>query len=370
MIRRTAVALILCGLFTVRAFAQTVPPFDASGLVNLGDSVKYGSYIIYKIGEGIYKINDPGDKTTRLGGLGVDMYLIRGANKAFMVDLGNNYIDGFAFDLIKPRKNAAEELRAVEHGLAGDLPLEIGITHAHPDHAGMTGAFVNQKNVTFWMGEHEGEMPPGMQISFGKNLPAMPHNPIDLSVYKRMASGKQFDLGDGRVLTGILLRGHTQGSTVYLLTPDMYLFTGDALGSGFGQGYSTVPVLKEFAEDSQKLADYITEHFKPYERYSLKVYTGHTWQNTADGFLHPNHDQVDVGYLDWRFIQNEASCANGILKGKWLVEGSGLINVGKQPSSAGWPGANQEVIMTYGIGTIIIPLQTAYDAAGLKMPSQ
>lgn len=362
-------ALIVCGLFTVRAFAQPAPPFDASGLVNPGDNVKYGSYVIYKIGDGIYKINDPGDKATRLGGLGVDMYLIRGADKAFMVDLGNNYIDGYAFDLIKPRKNAAEELRALEHGLAGDLPLEIGITHSHPDHAGMTGAFAHEKNVTFWMGKSEGEMLPGMQMpAKSPNAPAMPRSTIDLSVYQRITPGQKFDLGGGRTLTPLSVRGHTQGSQVYLLTPDMYLFTGDSLGSGFGQSYSPVPVLKEFAEDSQKLVDYISANFTPYQRYSLKVYTGHTWQNTAGGFQHPNHDEIDVGYLDWRFVQNMASCANGILKGKWLVEGSGLQLVSKQPSSAGWPGGGQEVIMLYSTGTIIIPLPVAYEAAGLKMP--
>jgi len=64
--------------------------------------------MVYKIGDGIYKLNDPGDKNTILGGLGVDMYLILGTDRAFMVDLGNNYIDGYPMDLIKPRNNAAK----------------------------------------------------------------------------------------------------------------------------------------------------------------------------------------------------------------------------------------------------------------------
>jgi hypothetical protein len=33
-----------------------------------------------------------------------------------------------------------------------------------------------------------------------------------------------------------------------------------------------------------------------------------------------------------------------------------------------WPGAAGQAIMLYGIGTVIIPLETAYEAAGLKMP--
>ncbi len=36
------------------------------------------------------------------------MYLIRGTAKALLIDLGNNYIDGYAGDEIPPRKNAAE----------------------------------------------------------------------------------------------------------------------------------------------------------------------------------------------------------------------------------------------------------------------
>ena len=71
-----------------------------------------------------------------------------------MIDLGNNYIDGYAKDVIAPRKNAAEELRAVVYGLAGKLPLEVAVTHMHPDHDGMTGAFINRK-VTFWAAEGE-----------------------------------------------------------------------------------------------------------------------------------------------------------------------------------------------------------------------
>ena len=75
-----------------------------------------------------------------------------------------------------------------------------------------------------------------------------------------------------------------------------------------------------------------------------------------------------MGYLDWRFVQNVASCASGILGGKWLVEGSGLVQVGKMAYTDAWPGAAGQAIMVYGIGTIIIPLETAYEAAGLKMP--
>jgi glyoxylase-like metal-dependent hydrolase (beta-lactamase superfamily II) len=356
VVPRILTVLAFCSLPAPSASAQAVAPFDRSPLVALGNDVKYGSYVVYKIGEGAYKINDPGVTTGKGGAWGVDMYLICGATKALMIDLGNNYINGYEKDVIAPRKNAAEELREVVHALAGNLPLDVAITHAHPDHDGMTGAFLDGK-ATLWMSD--GEDKTALKTQHG----------IDSSVYSFFTPGqKTFDLGGGRTVETIVVRGHSNGGTVYLLKKDGLLFTGDALGSGFGQAFRSVDRLKVFAEDTRKLVDDVSSRLAPYERYALRVYTGHTWQNVYGGFMHPNKDKVDVGYLDWRFVQNVASCATGILAGKWQVEGSGLNHVGNMAYTDAWPGAAGQAIMVYGIGTIIIPLEAAYEAAGLKMP--
>jgi len=148
----------------------------------------------------------------------------------------------------------------------------------------------------------------------------------------------------------------------------MLVFSGDALGSGFGQAFPTIEKLKQVAEDSQKLVEYLRADFSPYERYGLRVYTGHWWQNAYGGFLHPNKSTIDIGYLDWRFIQDVATCANGILQGKWLIDGSGVRYIGNMAYTDAWPSAEGRAIMVSGIGTIIIPLKQAYEAAGLKMP--
>jgi hypothetical protein len=81
-----------------------------------------------------------------------------------------------------------------------------------------------------------------------------------------------------------------------------------------------------------------------------------------------------VGYLDWRFLQDMASCANGIVKAKWLVEGSGLrfVEYSTDPRSGNYsasarPGERRGM-MIFGIGSMMGSLQAAYDAAGLKMP--
>jgi glyoxylase-like metal-dependent hydrolase (beta-lactamase superfamily II) len=351
-----AVILLFSGLFSTSAIAQSVTPFNAASLIKPGDEARYGSYLIRKIGDNIFQINDPGDKTTKGGGWGVDMYLVCGTKKALMIDLGNNYITGYEKDLLKSRRNAIEELLSVIDGLAGKLPLEIAVTHLHPDHDGMTGAFIDRK-VTFWAGE-------------GEDLSALKtqHN-LDPVIYNVFTQGtKSFDLGGGRIVETFLVRGHSNGGTVYIIKKDMLVFPGDALGSGFGQAFPTIEKLKQVAEDSQKIVEYFMVNYTPYERYGLRVYTGHWWQNAYGGFIHPNKSQIDIGYLDWRFIQDVASCANGILHGKWLVDGSGVRYIGNMAYTDAWPSAEGRAIMVSGIGTIIVPLNQAYEAAGLKMP--
>jgi glyoxylase-like metal-dependent hydrolase (beta-lactamase superfamily II) len=343
-------------LLTTTACKKTAPSLNGVSLTNLGDNVKYGSYIIYKIGEGIYKINDPGVTTGKGGAWGVDMYLVCGDKMALMIDLGNNYIDGYENNLIAPRENAAEELREVVQGLAGKIPLEIAVTHMHPDHDGMTGAFVS-RNVTLWAAEDE-------------DISALQaQHKIDPSIYTLFTPGqKSFDLGGGRIVETFQVRGHSNGGTVYILKSDKLIISGDALGSGIGQSIRSAERLEDFAEDTKKLVDHILTNFDPYERYALKVYTGHTWQNAYGGYMHPNKDKVDLGYLDWRFIQDVASCASGIIQGKWLVEGSGLIHAGSMAYTDSWPGAVGQAIMVYGTGTVIIPLEVAHQAAGFEKP--
>ncbi len=272
----------------------------ASSLVKPGDSVSYGSYKIIQISDGIYQITDPGVTTGKGGDWGVDLYLVCGKSRALVIDTGNNYMDGSEKDLIAPRKNAAEEFRTLIYGLAGKRPLEITVTHAHPDHDGMTGALLNRKAV-FWMPDGE-----------DANAPREQHK-VDPAIFTRFAPGKKlFDRGGERIVDTFPVRGRSNGGTVYLLKKD-----------------------------------------------ELRVYTGHYWQNVYGGFMSPNLDRVDVGYLDWRFVQNVASCAEGILRGKWLVEGSDLRLVGKMTNTDAWPSANGRAIMVYGIGAIILPLETA-----------
>ena len=347
-------AMLILGLAAVCAFGQAAPAFKPTGLVKLGDSVKYGSYSIIKLGDGIYQIADRGDPKAKAGGLiGVDMYVVLGASKALLVDLGNNYIDGYPGDAIPPRKNAAEEFLAVVDGLRGKLPLEVAITHAHPDHDGMTRAFAGRKTI-LWM-------PKGEDLE----APKKQYGNIEPSVYTVFDHAtKTFDLGGGRVLKPLLIRGHSNGCTAYLLAKDLMIFTGDSIGIGAGRGLRTAASLKVFAEDTQKLVEYLTSNLSPYERRSLKVYTGHSVENPIAGFYSPNHPMLDIDWLDWRFIQDQALCSAAILKGMWTVPDSGLRMMEVTNKQNG----RKVNSMFYGIGAVEIPAEAVYEAAGLPMP--
>ncbi len=360
---RFLATLILSGsLLTTCALAQGIEPFDASRLAKVGDTVRYGAYNILKIGEGIYRFDNRGihPPIGTPGALGTDFYLISGSAKALMVDSGNNYLDGNR--QVPKRKNAAEELRAAVKALTGDVPLELAVTHMHADHNGMTRAFLDN-NVKYWAGD--GEDLAMLKTEF--NLP-----PTTYTLFK--SGEKTFELGGGRVVETFLVNGHTKGCTVYILHKEGMIFTGDCYGNGEGLGAGSADSIKTFAQSSQKFADYLLANFSPYERYALKVYSGHSWENGYQGFYREGITPVDVGYLDWRFLQNMASCANGIVKGRWLVEGSGLryIEYSTDPNNGHYnasakPGQRRGA-MIYGLGSMMGSLEAFYDAAGLKMP--
>jgi glyoxylase-like metal-dependent hydrolase (beta-lactamase superfamily II) len=331
--------------------------FDPSKLKKLGDSVHYGSYFIYKIGEDIYKINDPGDPEAILGGLiGTDIYLICGESKALMIDLGNNYIDGFEKDLIKPRKNAKEEFLDIVNKLIGKRQLEAAVSHMHPDHSGMTKAFPGT-GVPLWIGE--GEDMERLRTMHG----------IEPSIYSIFRQGeKRFDLGGGRIVETFLFRGHSNGGTVFLLKPDMMLFTGDAISPGprRKRELRSAEAFNNFTTDINNLVNNIKANLAPYDRYRLQVYTGHS----GEMMFHATKTDVadtlpeDAGYGEWRFIQDMANVANAIKDGTWLDATRGFHHF-EVPS--GMNNQKQIQIVFYN-GALILPEDVAYGASGMEVP--
>jgi len=350
-------ATIFFGLLTSYAVGQApapppaaAPVFSTSGLVKVGDSVRYSTYEVIKIGEGIYQLKDQGDPRSKAGGLiGADIYIVTGTNKALMIDLGNNYMLGYKGDDILPRKNAKEDFLTIVDGLVGKLPLEAAITHAHPDHDGMTMALIDRK-VTVWMPNGENMEAPRTQHG------------IDPAVYTTFdQQTKTWDLGGGRVVTPFMVRGHSNGCSVYILHSDDMMFSGDCLGIGAGRSLGSAAALKVWAEDTAKLVEYIKANFG-YERYSLKVYTGHSVENPIPGFLNINHGRLDISYMDWRFVQDQALCGNAIMKGQWLNPESGL----HYQEVVNSQNRRQVSLFTYGIAAVEMPVAQAYIAAGIK----
>ena len=353
--------LILLVFILISSFACTQQAitvgFDPSKLKQLGDSVHYGSYIIYKIGEDIYKINDPGDPEAILGGLvGTDIYLICSEKKALMIDLGNNYIDGFEKDLIKSRKNAKDEFLDIVNKLIGKRPLEVAVTHMHPDHSGMTKAFLGSE-VPLWIGE--GEDMERLKTMHG----------IDPSIYRIFKQGeKTFDLGGGHIVEAFLLRGHSNGGTVFLLKPDMMLFTGDAISPGprRKRELRSAEAFNNFTVDINNLVNNLKNNLAPYDRYRLQVYTGHSGEMMFHATKTDAADTLpeDAGYGEWRFVQDMANVANAIKDGTWLDATKGFYHF-EVPS--GMNNQKQIQIVFYN-GALILPEDVAYGASGMKVP--
>ncbi len=60
--------------------------------------------------------------------------------------------------------------------------------------------------------------------------------------------------------------------------------------------------------------------------------------------------------------------ANGHKNARGSEEGCGLTYVGNMAYTDIWPSSAGQAIMVYGIGTVLIPLKLAYEAAGLPVP--
>lgn len=70
-----------------------------------------------------------------------------------------------------------------------------------------------------------------------------------------------------------LLRGHSNGGTVFLLKPDMMLFTGDAISPGPRRKSElrSAEAFNNFTMDINNLVNNIKVSFAPYNRYRLQV---------------------------------------------------------------------------------------------------
>ncbi len=226
----------------------------------------------------------------------------------------------------------------------------------HPDHSGMTKAFL-ETEVPLWIGE-------GEDMARLKNMYG-----IDPSIYKIFKQGeKTFDLGGGRIVEAFLLRGHSNGGTVFLLKPDMMLFTGDAISPGprRKRELRSAEAFNNFTVDINNLVNNLKDNFAPYDRYRLQVYTGHSGEMMFHATKTDLPDTLpeDAGYGEWRFVQDMANVANAIKDGTWLDATRGFHHF-EVPTGMNNP---KQIQIVFYNGALILPEDVAYGASGMKVP--
>lgn len=132
------------------------------------------------------------------------MYLVTGSARALLIDAGMGTGD----------------LRSYLQPFVGDLPLDVCITHGHPDHIAALGQFQAEHAVYM----HHADLP--MLRHFSDHLPYA----IDLDSIRHIDEGATFDLGDRR-LTVYHIPGHSPGCLALLDETNGILIAGDAIGS-------------------------------------------------------------------------------------------------------------------------------------------
>ena len=133
------------------------------------------------------------------------MFLIRGTRKAVLIDTGMG-------------QGALKEYVAQ---FTGGLPVEVILTHNHPDHIGQADQFI--EGSVEYIGEADR---PSVAQRLGR---AAKPEVVDQNL-KVAKDGDRIDIG-GRQLTIVEAPGHTKGSIVILDEQTGVLFSGDAFGS-------------------------------------------------------------------------------------------------------------------------------------------
>lgn len=153
------------------------------------------SYISTEVMPGLHMILDYDD---------TKMYLVVGTERALLIDAGLG------------RGN----LRAFVESMIGTKPLDVFITHGHPDHVAAMGQFEDACDV--YMSHHDLAMARSFKESMGFAL--------DLSALIDVHEGMRFDLG-GWIFDVYAVPGHSVGSMVLFDESRGLLIAGDAFGS-------------------------------------------------------------------------------------------------------------------------------------------
>ncbi len=183
--------------YTIRAIALCagMAPSPAATFSYTIDRRAKDIYLTDEVLPGVYMIRDFDD---------TKMYLLIGSERALLVDAGLGTGD----------------LRGLVEGLIGNLPLDVVITHAHPDHIAALGQFEDRYDV--YMNHRDLPMARRFREQLGYQL--------DLTAINDLGEGMVFNLGD-RKLRVYEVPGHSAGHVVLFDEEQGLLVASDAFGS-------------------------------------------------------------------------------------------------------------------------------------------
>ncbi|HOB19771.1 MAG TPA: MBL fold metallo-hydrolase [Candidatus Atribacteria bacterium] len=188
---------------------------------------------------GVWQITDKPEGAA----FGVDMYLLEGTTRAFLIDAGESKADlaGYIATLT-------------------DKPVDLVITHGHGDHTAGMGQFervyMSHKDVPI--------------------LNSMFRTKVKASEIIDLKGGEVFDIGTYKIEV-VALPGHTPGSVVLLDRERQLLFTSDALGTGvLWMQLPCCTSIEAYAEELRKLE----KHVEGMD--GLRLYPGHDCQKNLN----------------------------------------------------------------------------------------
>ncbi len=182
--------------YEIRAATQVGERLSASATYRYDLQVRdRATYVSHELAPGLRLIRDFDDDT---------MYLVIGSRRALLIDAGMG----------------AGDLRGSVEQYTGGLPLEVFITHGHPDHIARMGQF--QDDCAVYM--HPADLPLVERFidQFGYEIQLDKILPVD--------EGDVFDLGDRRFRV-FFVPGHSPGCLALLDEANRLLIAGDSVGS-------------------------------------------------------------------------------------------------------------------------------------------
>jgi len=153
----------------------------------------------------------------------VDAYLVVGTERAAIIDALQS----------KQPVSLAKQIREIT-----SLPVDVLLTHGHPDHAGAEVAgFLEEDGFTLYMAHADVEIAKSFAPEF------------TVEMFIDIKEGDTYDLG-GTILTAYCVAGHTPGSYVFLDRENRRCFTGDVFGVWMQLDHSLT--IAEYAEELKR----------------------------------------------------------------------------------------------------------------------